>query len=295
MKPSLEELEIRTGALVDPNLLYLLLEDHSLAEQDTAHTVVGVWQRGKDWITASLNYNAISVAVKPGAPGVRQVVIVGNSGNSGNFTVSAGGKATTGEIDDETELASASYVNEAVMAVGIVGGVYRMKDASSWEDLTDKRVEENIEAVCGHPSGAFVVCGWQGLVAVYENGGVERIETGTNVILTDIICDDKGEIVVCGQRGTVLRGTTDALVPLQLAGIADDFWSVAKFQGEVYLASTTALYRLVDNSTLELVPFEGEEIPTSFYHLNTYEDSLMLSVGQKDAVLFDGNEWTRIL
>src|SRR5262245_52566317 len=100
MKPSLEELEIRTGALVDPNLLYLLLEDPALAAQDTAHTVVGVWQRGKDWISASLNYSGISVAVKPGEPGVRQVVIVGNSGK---FTVTVSGRATTGEIDRETE------------------------------------------------------------------------------------------------------------------------------------------------------------------------------------------------
>jgi hypothetical protein len=85
------------------------------------------------------------------------------------------------------------------------------------------------------------------------------------------------------------------LRPLNLEGIIEDFWSIAKFQGNVYVSSITALYQLVDDESLELVEFDDEVIPTSFYRLDTYEDSLLLSVGQKDAVLFDGKAWTRIL
>ena len=132
-------------------------------------------------------------------------------------------------------------------------------------------------------------------MAHYEGKNVERFESGTNVILTDIICDQDGEVLTCGQNGTIVRGVKNALKPLNLEGITDDFWSITRFQGEVYVSSITALYRLVDDQTLELVKFDGEEIPTSFYHLDTYGDSLLLSVGQKDAVLFDGNEWIRIL
>jgi hypothetical protein len=292
-KPNLDQLEIRTGLIVNPNMITLLIEDRVLAEKDVPYTEIAVWQNGKDWHRSSINHNGVSAAVFPGKPGVnRQLVIVGDTGR---FTELSGGAGTDGVIEDEHSMASVSLVHGSIMAVGIVGGVFRMTGKTTWENLTDQRVEENIEAICGHPSGDFLVSGWGGLVARYGGGGPERIETGTNVILTDIVCDDKGEIVVCGQRGTLLRGTTDGLVPLKLAGIADDFWSVAKFQGEVYVASTTALYRLVDDTTLELVTFEDEEVPTSFYHLDTYQDSLMLSVGQRDAVLYDGNEWTRIL
>jgi len=292
VKPSLDELEIRTAAIVDPNLLYVLLEDRAMASRDAAHTVVGVWQRDKDWLLLSLKYNGVSIAVKPGAPGVRQVVIVGSGGE---FTVSAGGKATTGEVASDTELASARLVDGTIMAVGIAGGVFRMTSPTAWDDVTDARVEENVEAICAHPAGGFLVSGWQGLVAHHRDGGVKRVKTGVDVILTDIICDDEGEIVACGQRGTLLRGTTDGLVPVEIAGVTDDFWSVAKFRDEVYVASTTALYKLADDDALQLVTFQGKVVPTSFYHLDTHGDSLMLSTGRRDVVLFDGKEWSRIL
>jgi len=292
-RPNLDQLEIRTGLIVNPNMITLLIEDRVLAQKDIPYTEIAVWQNGRDWHRSSVNYNGVSAAVFPGKPGVnRQLVIVGDTGR---FTELSGGAGTEGVIKDEHSMAAVSLVHGSIMAVGIVGGVFRMTSKTTWEDLTDPRVEQNIEAICGHPSGGFVVSGWEGLVALYGDADVERIETGTNVILTDIICDEKGEIVVCGQRGTLVRGTTDSLVPLRFAGITEDFWSVAKFQGEVYVASTTALYRVVDDSTLELITFEGEEVATSFYHLDTYQDSLMLSVGQKDAVLYDGNAWTRIL
>jgi hypothetical protein len=290
--PSLEELKIRTGAIVDPNLIYLLMEDPVLAEQDVPHTTVAIWQPSKQWIRASLDYDGISIAVTPGDPGVRKVVIVGSTGKC---TVIVGGKAMPGVIKDEDGLASANYVHGSVIAVGILGGVYRMQDRNSWEDLTNNSVEENLSAVCVHPSDGFLVCGWQGLMALYDRGTVERLESGTNVILASVICDNDGEIIACGQNGTIVRGSKDALKRLDLGRITVDFWSIVKFQGEIYVSSTTELYKLVDDDTLELITFDGEVIPTSFYHLDTYEDSLMLSVGQKDAVLFDGEEWTRIL
>ena len=286
-------MEIRTGRIVDANMVFLLMEDPVLAEDDVPHSGVAIRRRDNDWRLSRLDYNGISAAVVPEATGVnRQVVVIGNTGKC---TVLSEGTGTDGVIKDETALASVSLVHGSVIAVGIVGGVYRMTRPDSWEELTDETVEENLSAVCGHPAGGFLVSGWQGLVSHYRDDGVTRLETGTNVILTDIMCDDGGEIIACGQRGTVLRGTTNSLRPLILEGISEDFWSVAKFQGEIYLTSTTALYRLVDDVTVELVKPEGEEVPTSFYHLDTFEDSLLLSVGQKDAVLFDGSEWTRAL
>jgi hypothetical protein len=291
--PSLDKLSIRTGLIVDPDMVFLMLEDPTLAEEDVPHAGVAIWIKDRDWHRSRLDYNAISATVVPGEAGVsRQIIVVGNAGN---FTVMSGGTTTHGVIMDEDGLASVNYVRGSVIAVGILGGVYRMQDRNSWEELTNKSVEENLSAVCAHPSGGFLVCGWQGLMALYDRGTVERLESGTNVILTGVICDNDGEIIACGQNGTIVRGSKDSLRRLDLDRITVDFWSIAKFQGEIYVSSTTELYKLVDDDTLELITFDGEVIPTSFYHLDTYEDSLMLSVGQKDAVLFDGEEWTRIL
>jgi hypothetical protein len=291
--PSLSKSEIRTGRIIDPNTIVLLLEMSAAAQRDIPHTGIGIWQRFGDWKKLRLDYNGIDVTEFPGRSGSDPSFVI--IGNTGKYTVVLDGSSVSGIVVEEDALASADVIRGSVMAVGIIGGVYRMKDPHTWEQLANPLVTANLEAVCEYPSGGFLVCGWDGLVAHYEGESVERLESGTNVILTDIICDDGGEIFACGQRGVILRGPKGALRPLNLEGVIEDLWSIAKFQGDVYVSSITALYKLIDDETLELVGFDGEEIPTSFYHLGTYEDSLLLSIGQKDAVLFDGKDWTRIL
>ena len=212
--PSLDELIIRTGRIVDPNMVFLLLEDPTLAEEDVPHAGVAFWIKARDWHRSRLDYNGISAAVVPGEAGVsRRLIVVGNTGN---FTVMSGGTTTHGVIRNEDALASVNYVHGSVIAVGILGRIYRMIDSTSWEVLTDLSIDTNIESVCQHPTGGFLVCGWQGLIALYDRGAAERLESGTNVILTSVICDNDGEIIACGQRGTIVRGSKDSLKRLDL-------------------------------------------------------------------------------
>jgi hypothetical protein len=290
--PPLAELVGRTGKIVDPNLVYVLLEDPVLARESFPHATVLLWQPEKDPIRFSVEHNALAIAVTPGGAGVRKVVLVGADGA---YSLVFGGKVESGIIVEDDALAAAACIEGAAMAVGIVGGVYRMRGDHTWETLHHPDVTENLSALCAYPRGGFLVSGWNGLVAHYHGKQVERCETGTNAILTGIICDESGGIVACGQGGTIVRGTKDALAPLDLPGISEDFWSIARFQGEIYVASSNALYRLVDDENLQLVKFEDEVIPTTFYHLDVFEDTHLLSVGMKDAVLFNGTEWTRIL
>jgi len=291
--PSLDYLILRTGCIANQDLIYVLLESPEIAEKDIPHTSIGVWQRNRGWINASLDYDGISVAACPTESGGKKVVILGATGD---FTVIEGGSATSGIVKrKEDSLASVNCVQGSHIAVGIIGRIYRMNNSNLWDELTVKSIKTNLEASCDYPLGGFLVCGWQGFVALYDGVGVTQLESGTNSILTSIICDEKGEIFACGQKGTIVHGSNNSLNPLKLEGITDDFWSIAKFQGEVYISSTTALYKLVDDETVEVVEINCEEVPTSFYHLNTYKDLQMLSVGQQDAVLFDGTDWDRIL
>ncbi len=287
---SLEELVARTGKIVERDRIFLLLEDPELAEQDIPHAAVAIWQPDKEIVRASIEHNAISIAVNPVT---REIVMVGSGGR---FTVTGGGKKTvTGTIREDYDFSKAAYADDSIIAVGIAGSVFRMTGRETWKDISRPEVDEILEAACSFPDGGFLVCGWNGLVAHYTERGVERCDTGSNVILTSLICDESGEILACGQRGTIVRGAKDALAPLDLEGVTEDFWSIARFQGEIYVASMNALYRLADDETLQLVKFEDEVIPTSFYHLDVFEDTHLLSVGMSDAVLFDGAEWTRIL
>lgn len=293
--PTLEQFNLRTGRILSPDSAVVLLEDPVIAAEDIPYTVIAIWKRGNpEWYRGSIEHDGISAAVIPPiADREKQLVIVGPSGKS---TVMDSKAVTPGVIREDYDFSAvAAPIEGSAVAVGINGSVNRLIDRDRWADLSRQEVvNEVLEGVCAYPQGGFLVCGWSGLIAHFDGKQVERCETGTNVILTGILCDESGEIHACGQRGTILRGTKDALARLDLAE-TEDFWSIVRYQEMIYVSSTTALYRLRDDDTLELVKFEDEVIPSSFYHLDVYQDTHLLSVGMKDAVLYDGSTWTRIL
>lgn len=290
--PSLEKYTIRTGRILGPDTVILLLESPEIAELDIPHAAIAIWRRGQDWIKHSVDFNAMAVSRLPNPSGSDvQFVIIGNTGK---FAVVTDQGLGSGDIVVDDALASVTVVHSSVMAVGILGGIYQMTGPSTWQEVNTPSLTTNLSAICEYDASSSLVCGWEGLVAHLDGDNVRLLESGTNVILTSILCEES-QVLACGQRGTILQGGLDTLTPLFLDGITEDFWSIARFHGETYVSSIMGLYRVVDDETLELVKFEDEVVASTFYHLDNYEDSLLLSVGMKDAVLFDGQEWVRIL
>ncbi|WP_265594407.1 hypothetical protein [Haloferula sp. BvORR071] len=292
--PSPDQFNLRTGRILNPDSVVLLLEDPVIAEEQVPYTLIGIWKRGQEeWYRGSVQHDGISAAVIPPiADREKQLVIVGPSGKC---TVMDSKAVTTDIIRKDYDFSAVACIEGSAVAVGINGSVNRMIDRAVWSDLSNPEVDEILEGICPYPPGGFLVCGWNGLVAHYQGKSVDRCETGSNAILTGITCDEDGLIHACGQRGTIIRGTKDALTRIDLPSVVEDFWSIVRYQGRIHVASNTALYRLKDDDSLELVKFEGEVIPTSFYHLDVFQDTHLLSVGMKDAALFDGTGWTRVL
>ena len=201
--PSLEKYSIRTGCIVDENMLLLLLEDIELADEGLPYSGLAFWLRDKDWHLSRIDYDGISAKVISGSPTSRKTIVVGDSGD---FSELMKGKVRHGVIKDGKGIASVKNIRGTVIAVGVLGKVFHMSDSGEWDDLRDKLIEENLESCCEYPSGGFLVCGWQGTIAHYNNGVVEKFESGINVNLTDIVCDNNGKIFSCGQKGTIVCG-----------------------------------------------------------------------------------------
>jgi len=53
------------------------------------------------------------------------------------------------------------------------------------------------------------------------------------------------------------------------------------------------VFRLTPNLTLELVVMGEGDPATTAYHLSA-ADGILMSVGAKDVIVFDGKVWTRI-
>jgi len=292
-KFSLDHFILRTGNIINSNHIAILLADEALAEQDVCHSGLVFWQKDKNWSNEVFDFNGISLASKPHVDENQHQLIM--LGEDGELVEVIQGSLSENTIPNGEGMASIRYINHQFIAVGIRGMIFDVTDIHNPINLSDASTKENIESCCASSTNHFFVCGWRGFIAEYQsNGQLKKFESGTNVILTDIICDDNDHIYACGQRGTIVYGKKEALTPLVFEGVNVDFWSIREFQGNIYVASITALYQLIDHETLELVNFE-DDAPISCYHLDTYNNSLMLSIGQKDAMLFDGKQWSRLL
>ena len=71
----------------------------------------------------------------------------------------------------------------------------------------------------------------------------------------------------------------------------EDIWGLAWFNDSLYLSTMRAVYRLKDD-VLELVDF-GDDLPATCYHLAA-GDGVLCSIGEKDVMMFDGQQWERL-
>lgn len=292
--PSLTNFSIRTGTIVTPDSVLLILEEQQIAEEGISHTELAFWRRDKDWVRFSLDYDAISAAASYDQSTKNyKLIVVGDSGDCTQFMT--GSDILHAEIDGGEGIASINVVNNRFLVTGIRGKIFDLTSIENIRKIYDNQLSENIESSCQYIDGKTVLCGWKGLLASVENSKIKKFDSGTNVILTDVSQKNEDELLICGQKGTVLTGHIDSLVAIDQDDVEEDFWSIRPFQGNSYVTSSTAMYQILENKTLRLFEFNGEEVPTTFYHIDTLDDSLMLLIGEKDALLFDGEEWIRIL
>jgi hypothetical protein len=106
-----------------------------------------------------------------------------------------------------------------------------------------------------------------------------------------VFCAWDGEVYICGQRGILLKGRGARWEVIEQQETQEDLWDLQWFNGKLYLSTTRMLYTL-EGDRLERVE-TGDEIAGSCYHLDA-ADGILWSIGAKDILQFDGQEWTRI-
>jgi hypothetical protein len=119
----------------------------------------------------------------------------------------------------------------------------------------------------------------------------DQVDSPTNFPLISVCCAGDGLTYISGRAGTLLRGRGDQWSMLDQDETDEDLWSMAYFQGKLYLSSTRAVYTLHGN-TLSTVRF-GDDTPGTCFNLRIIGDVLW-SIGPKDIMEFDGRLWRRI-
>ena len=294
--PLTDEFSIRAGAVRLHDLGYLIAGNDKLDEDDVAHTAVFEWdETTKGWGGYDLSWIATSACVCD-YPKEQMVAI----GRFGQFLVFGQHEEYEGVIKAKptpsgtpAPFRGARSIAGKAYAVGMNSHVFRRDARTTWvADDQGIKPKTDLEAIDGFAEDDLYAVGWKGAMWKKKGKRWSKIESPSNLILTDVCCAGNGLVYVCGQAGTLLRGRDDEWEVIAHESTEADLWDVEWFNDELYVSTTQFLYKLNDKDELKLVKF-GSDRPKSCYKLST-RDGVMWSIGPKDVMSFNGKKWTRI-
>ncbi len=288
------------GAVRTKELVYLAMVADNAPDD---HTHFALWKPTPQWLDCDSrrwNLAGIAVAQKPKA----QMIAVGEwgavwcigSGDKHDEHVAGGGR----DPKDRGPLRGVRRIGSKIYVVGMDRQAYRREDANRWTDIgptaplhagntaTDVR---GFEAVDGFDESDIYAVGWEGDIWHFDGHSWRALPSPTNLVLVDVCCAGDGQVYACGREGLLLRGRDQSWEVIDLPGTTQDLWSLAWFDGRLYVSSFYGLFSLSKNG-LAIVDTGPEKAKT--FHRVTVGDGRLLSIGAKDVLAFDGKTWTRI-
>ena len=300
--PRMSGLSITTGTVRYSDLSYLITtNDISISEGYTGSILFGldrgIWGAGTvPWLGCSGTVCHI--------PAERYVVL----GTDGAVRVSGGGI-----IKEEASIASCGVdprkrgplreirgiAKGRAYAVGTCRQAYVREDEDQWRCI-DKSAQvgdtpitdTSFESIDGFSEQEIYTVGWEGEIWKYDGSVFTQQNSPTELALYKVRCAPDGFAYACGQLGTLLRGRNDQWEVIEHDSTEEDLWGMEVFDGQLYVSSTSFVYRLEEG---KLLPVDfGDEVVRTCYHLSG-ADGIMWSIGAKDVMEFDGSNWKRVL
>jgi hypothetical protein len=271
-----------------------------LEYQDGDWTLLAEWP----WQAVALDFSSTNPL---------QVEVLGRDGQVG--TVTATGSSVT-QLDPPRPVGPFRGMRNTpygLLAFGMKREVFRRDRSGAWarmmqglDQSPDRKlsIKEQIRAGIANVGGinAIEVAGAETLFAFgmkgeiwrYEAAKWVKLESPTNLILTDATTGPDRNIFVCGQSGTLLNGAGDRWGVFKYDGPPRlDFVSIDSFKGLLFIADGHSL-RVLEDGELKLVDFGTEEIvPCAVV---TAGPGCVLSVaGQEVWESTNGRAWNSIL
>ena len=269
-----------------------------LEKHEIDHTLVLESNRG-EWSHWIWNNRTVDLCAyeKGGLPMTLLVGIEGSVGFSrgGDFwaeRVGSGQEAPS----NLRRLTAAKVIGSYIYVVGMARQVFRWHlEGKEWEKFDQGCAVPPISteisgflSIDGFDSQEIYAGGFFGELWV-NNGCVwHKIDSPTNLKIECIECVEGEAVYAAGSSGLILKGRGASWEVIRQDLTKETFWSMGYFQGVVYLATEQGrIFSLVDDELLE-VNFGAEKFTTRRL---VSSEKVLLSIGVKDIVTFDGNEW----
>ena len=115
----------------------------------------------------------------------------------------------------------------------------------------------------------FCVC-WDG--EIYRRigkGNWDDFSSPVNTILSSVLVREDGSFFICGKNGNILQGKDDQCSVFKHSFKELDFWGVFEFNNQVFFASTTTIFKLVDNKLSPVLGWPLSENGVYASHMKT--------------------------
>ncbi|MGW8392310.1 hypothetical protein [Pseudoduganella sp. HUAS MS19] len=291
-----------TGVAVkgsDETFLAAIIDEYS--DESPDHCMV-LRYHGGAFRQLLLDHAVCAIAVPPGPGGPvfflsphGEITLAGSSGLS-TETIDPSGRGPSSMV----LVRGAAWIGTQLYACGMARMVYRRDDGGRWHAI-DAEVfvprEQRERAVGFHAIGGSgpenIYCAGQyGEIWFYDGAHWRQEDSPANLALTGICVRRSGDVVIVGMAGTLLSGRHGRWAVIDHQATERDFWGVAEFLGEIYVANRDGVFRLA-GETLELIDLGvGPARTTAYLAAN---DEVLWSVGSDCAVYTkDGKNWTEV-
>lgn len=190
-------------------------------------------------------------------------------------------------------------VDGKFLACGMDRVVLKRTKAGSWTSfgpgpLTGDPDVVGFEDIAGYSASELYAVGWAGEIWWYDGKKWQRADSPTSTILSSMTCAADGFVYVVGHDGVMLKGRRDQWELIETRR-SENLKDVAYLDGQIYVCTDFALYRLMESGLLAETDFEkAKDRPTTCLHLLESESELV-SLGTKDVFVKRDAAWQRLV
>ena len=300
-KSPLSNLTIRSAVVRGPDIGSILACDLQKEESWIPHAYILEWQEGKfSKRTANFDAGSMCFITIPESA----LVFLAAAGYYGiHYKSGSQNGSQAGDVFEDSEppprrwgyigFRSVSEIAGKAYAVGLRGMVYRLDTIKTWTRIDYGLPDTfDIEEIDGFSASDLYAVGYDGQAWRRYSEKWVQVDLPTNINLNTVKCARDGMVYIAGHGGILIRGKNATWKVLDHDKTDKDIWDLEWFNGELYVSTAKAVYRLRDER-LELVDF-GADAPSSCRQLSV-ANGIMWSIGEYDIMSFNGRTWSRIV
>ncbi|MGM9485030.1 hypothetical protein ACS5PN_27825 [Roseateles sp. NT4] len=291
---------IDAGCFLNPGVAMLSISTDSLSRDEVVHSQVVMYSVANGAVRemATCPWRVVSLTVMQQG-GTKRCLALGEDGQlleisqAGvrdlSLTSHVGAPKRRGPLRKVRSFAGQPIV------VGMNRQVYAVESDGQWRDLSPP-VEPaplgGFEGAAGLSLDDFICVGWRGEMWRYRQGAWTKLDSPTNLLVTDITRTGEGNYFACGLNGLVLTGRDDHWHSLDQRPFDLNLYSVAEHSGSVYVASMYGLYEIREER-LHDVSYGPIQPPATAHTVQSVDASTLGLVGAKDLYLRKDGAWMR--